>query len=87
MWELPSSKSRSYRHQDELPYSCMYTSTPPKSSYHDQVKHNLVVFFLITNTTIFAYCCAILDETGLKLILALSSYRFLTKELPYSHTI
>ena len=34
----------------------------------------------------FTYVCAILDETGLKLILAVSSYRFLTKELPYSDT-
>ena len=60
MWELPSSKSRSYCHQDELPYSFMYTCALPNPSYNDQVKHNLMVFFLITNTTTinFTYLCA-----------------------------
>ena len=61
----------------------------PNSSYNNQVKHHLMVFVLIMTTTAIIRCiyfCVILDQTKQKFIVAVSSYRFLTKVLPFSDT-
>ena len=59
----------------------------PSSQINPPGSGTIMVFSLSRiQRSIFTYFCAILDETWLKLILTVSSYRFLTKELPYSDT-
>ena len=43
------------RHQDELPYSSMYTCALPNSSYIDEGQHHIIVIFLIMNTTMITF--------------------------------
>ena len=61
---------------------------PPLKLYNDLANHNLIVSFLIVSSTTIIIAClfVILDQAEKTLIVIVSIYRCLTKELPYSDT-